>query len=148
MYGNRCNITDRFHIPYFTEQFLFCKYMIWILCQKSQQIKLFCRKLFLFSIDPYPARRLVYFNAQDLNDIILWHIAADQSLIPCQMCLHTGYQFTRGKRFCHIIVCPQSEPANLVNIILFCRNHKDWCILYLTDLFTDFKSIYSRKHEI
>lgn len=44
--------------------------MIWILCQKSQQIKLFCRKLFLFSIDPYPARRLVYFNAPDLNDII------------------------------------------------------------------------------
>ena len=68
VYGNRCNITDRFHIPYFTEQFLFCKYMIWILCQKSQQIKLFCRKLFLFSIDPYPARRLVYFNAPDLNE--------------------------------------------------------------------------------
>ena len=55
--------------------------MIWILCQKSQQIKLFCRKLFLFSIDPYPARRLVYFNAPDLNDIIFCLTASDQALI-------------------------------------------------------------------
>ena len=64
------DFTDGLHIPDLTEQFFFCINMVGMFCQESQQIKLFCGKLLLFSIDPDSSGRFVYFDTADFDDII------------------------------------------------------------------------------
>ena len=71
MYRNGRNISDRLHIPDFTEQLFFCEYMVWMLRKEGQQIKFFCGKCFFFSIYPHTACCLIDLDAADLYDIIL-----------------------------------------------------------------------------
>ncbi len=79
MDSNGCNITDGFHIPDFGKQFIFGKYMVRILCQKCQQVKLFRSKLFFFFVDPYTTGSFINTDATDLNDIIFLCRTADQA---------------------------------------------------------------------
>ena len=148
MDGNRCNVSHRLHIPDLSEEFLLRKDMVGIFCQKCQKIKLFCGKRLLFPIHPDTTCRLINFDSPDFNDIVFYQITSNQSLITGKMCFYPGYKLTWGKRLGHIIICPKSQAADFINVILLCRYHKDWCIFLFPDLLTDFKAIGSWKHEV
>ena len=148
MYRNGRNISDRLHIPDFTEQLFFCEYMVWMLRKEGQQIKFFCGKCFFFSIYPHTACCLIDLDAADLYDIILRHICADQTLITCHMCFDSRYQFTRAERFGHIVICSKSQSTDLINVIFLCGNHQNWRIFVISDFFTDLKSVHSRQHQV
>ena len=148
MNGYRCNVTDGLHIPDLGKQLILRKYMIRVLCKECQQIKFLCRKLLLFVIYPYTTGSFINADATDLNNVIFLYIASDQTLITRQMCFYPGNQFTRGKWFSNIIIRTKSQTTDFINIILFRGHHQDRCIFFLTDLFTDFKTIGSRQHQI
>lgn len=90
MDSNGCNITDGFHIPDFGKQFIFGKYMVRILCQKCQQIKLFRSKLFFFFVDPYTTGCFINTDATDLNDIIFC------AVLPIRRSYRARCAFTRA----------------------------------------------------
>ena len=46
VYGNGCNVTDRFHFPNLLKEFFFGVNMVWMFCQKGEEIKLFGGKCF------------------------------------------------------------------------------------------------------
>ena len=108
MHGNGGNITDRIHIPDLTEQFFLGKYMVWMLRQERQQIKLFGRKRLLHTVHIDTSRSLINTDTTDLHDIILLLlVGSHQSLITSHVRLHTGYQFTGAERFGHIVIRTQ-----------------------------------------
>ena len=143
-----CDITDGLHIPDSGKQLIFGKYMVRILCKERQQIKFLCRKLLFFVVYPYTAGCFVNTDTTNLNNIIFLCGAANQTLITGQMRFYAGHQLTRRKRFCNIVISAQSESTDFVDIVFFCRNHQNRCVFLFTDLFTDFKTIRARQHQI
>ena len=64
------------------------------------------------------------------------------------MRLDSCHKLRCGKRLGDIIIRSQPESADLINILLFSRNHDNRDILMLPDLLTDIKSIRSRQHKV
>ena len=64
------------------------------------------------------------------------------------MCLYSCNKLTWAKWLCHIVIGTKTKTSYLINIILLCRNHYNRCILVLTNLLADIKSINSWKHQI
>ena len=148
MNRDSCNISYRLHIPDLAEQLCFCKYAVRVLCQKSKEIKFLGRKCFFFSIYPDTSRCLVYLDATDFNNIILYHTGTYQSVVSLHMCFYSGHQFTRTEWLGHIIIRAKTESTDLINIIFLCRYHNDRDIFLLTYLTAYIKPIYFRKHQI
>ena len=148
MHRHSSDITHRFHIPDFTEKFLFRKYPVGIFSQECQKIKLFGGKCRLIAIDPYTSCRLINLNTTNFNHIILVHIGTNQTVITLHMRLHTGNQLTWTERLGHIIICAKTKSTNLINVILLCGNHDDRCIFLLTDLSANVETVHLRKHQI
>ena len=148
MYRYRCDIPNRFHIPDLIKQFLLGEYMVRILRQEGQKVKFLGGKGFLLTIDINTAGCFINLDTADLNNLIGFHTAAHQTFISGQMSFHTGYQLTRTERLCHIIISPQTQTTDLIDIFLLGRYHDDRRILLLTDLLADFETIHIRKHQI
>ena len=64
------------------------------------------------------------------------------------MCFHSGNQLTGTERFCHIVIRSQTQTADLINIVLFGRDHDHRIVLYIPDLTADLKSVHFRKHQV
>ena len=148
MYRNCGNIADRLHIPDFRKQLILRKHAIRILRQESQQIKFLGGKLLFLSIDPHPTGSLINLNTADLNNIILRHIASDQPLIAGQMRFYTRHHLTWAKGLRNIIIRTKTQTADLIDIILLCRNQDHRRIFRFTDFTADLKSVHPRKHKI
>ena len=148
MHGDRGDIADGLHIPYFAEQFFLGEYVIGILRKKGQKVKLLGGELLLLAVHPHAARGLVDADTANLHDIVLHDVASDQALVPGKVCLNARYQLTWGKWLSHIVICAQSQTPDLINVILLGRNHKDWRILVFPNLAADFKAIHLRQHQV
>ena len=116
--------------------------------QERQQIKLLCRKVSLLPADPHAPGSSIDLQPADLDHLILLHVAPDQPLVARQVSFHPGNQLARAERLGHIIVCSQTKPPDLVNIILFRRHHDDRSIFLIPDLAADFKPVHSRQHQV
>ena len=81
MNGNGRNVTDRIHIPDFTEEFFFRIYMIRIFSKGCKKVKFLCGKLFFLSVNPYSSCGLVNLNPANFNDIIFYGITSDKTFI-------------------------------------------------------------------
>ena len=122
------------------EQFFLCIHMIRILRQESQQIKLFCGKVLLFTIHPDPPGCLIYFQAAYLDYFIFLMAAVHQPLVTGQMSLHPRDHLAGAEGFCHIIVRTKTQAPDFINIVLFRRHHNDGGIFIFPHLAADLKS--------
>src|SRR5699024_2872226 len=104
MYCNGRNVSDRFHVPDFTEQLILGVYMVWMARQECEEIEFFCCKCFFFSVNPHASCCGVNLQSTDFDDFIFFRVASNQSFISCKMCLDSGYQFARTEWFGHIVV--------------------------------------------
>ena len=75
-------------------------------------------------------------------------LLAYQPLISCHMRFYSGYHLTWTEWLCNIVICSQTQTADLVNIFFLCGNHNDRGVFYLTYTAADLKPICSRKHQI
>ena len=122
--------------------------MVRILRQEGEQVELLRRELRLFPVDPHAPRGLVDLDAADFDDVVLVDICADEAIISGQMRLHPRHQLTRRERLRDVIVCAQSQTANLVDVILLGRDHQDGGVEPLADLAADVEAVHSRQHQV
>ena len=149
MHGDCGNITDGIHIPDLPEQFILGKYVVRVLRQKGEQIKFLGGKVLLHAVHIDTTGSFVDTNAANLHNIILrLGIHSHQSLISGQMRLHPCHQLTGAEGLCHIIICAQTQSANLVDVILSGRNHEDGHILCLSDLTAHLETIHPWQHQV
>ena len=64
------------------------------------------------------------------------------------MRLHPGYQLAGTEGLCHVVIRPQAQSPDLVNIVFLGGNHDDRNIFLLPHLPADLKAIHPRQHQI
>ena len=148
MHCDSGDISDRFHVPYLAEQFIFSIHMIRVTCKKSQQIKLLCRKILFLPIDPHSAGCGVDLQPPYLDDLVCLGGAPHKPLIAGQVGLHPGHQLAGAEGLCHIVVRSQSQSPYLVNVILLGRDHDDGRIFAVPHLAADLKAVHPGQHQV
>ena len=143
-----CNIPNRFHIPDLIKQFLLGEYVVRILSKESQKVKLLGGKGFLLTVDINTTGGLINLDTTNFDNLIGFHAAAHQTFISGKMGFHTGHQLTWAKWLCHIVIGTKTQTTDFVNVFLLGRYHDDRCVLLLTDLLANLKTIHIRKHQI
>ena len=64
------------------------------------------------------------------------------------MCLHPRHQFPGRKGLHNIIICPQSQTADFVNVLLFCSHHENGNVQPFPQLPAQRKAVQLRQHQI
>ena len=122
--------------------------MVGILGQEGQKIELLGCKVLFHPVDIDSSGGLVDLQAPDLDDVIGLLSGSHQSLIPGHMGLDPGHQLTGREGLGHVVVRPQAQAPDLVDIVLLGRYHEDGHVSGLPDPSADFKAVHARQHQI
>ena len=142
------DVPDGIHLPDFFKELLLAVDVVWVRGKKIEEIKFTGRKGDLFSVYEDAAGRAVDLDPPDFQDGDFRPAAAEQSLIAGEMRLDPRDKLARREGLCHIIVRAESEPADLIDVVLSRGDQDDRDVLPLPHLAADFEAVLSGEHEI
>lgn len=82
--------------------------MVWMFCQKGEEIKLFGGKCFLFTGKNDAAGCFINNQIADLNDFICLLPGRGEPFVAGQVRFDASYQLAWTERFGHVIISPQT----------------------------------------
>ena len=149
MHRDRGDISIGIHPPDAVKQTVLGKHGVRVLGQKEEQIILLAGHVGLLAVDPDPPALPVDLQPPDLQHLRPGLFpAAHQALVPLNVSLYPGHQFTGGEGLGHVVIRPQPQAPHLVNVVGQGRDDDDRGVLHLPQPPADLKAAQSRQHHI
>ena len=142
------DIADTVHVPDPAEELVLAEHMVGVFREEGEQVKLLGRKILLFSVYKHAAGGLVDPKSPDLDDVVGLLARSYQPLVPRHVRLHACDEFAGAEGLCHIVVGAQTQPPDLVDVVLFGGDHQDRDILVFTDLPAHIESVDPGQHQV
>ena len=120
-----------------------------VLGQEEEEVVLLAGHVDLLAVDPHPPALPVDLQAPDLQNLRPGLFpAAHQALVPLDVALHPGHQLAGGEGLGHVVIRPQAQAPDLVNVVSQGGDDDDGGVLLLPEAAADLKAAEPREHHI